>query len=110
MKIRKGDKVKVISGKDRGKISQVLKVLKDANKVVVEGVHVVKKNVKPGKVGEQGGIVEMEKPIDVSNVMFYNESLGKAVRIGFKFIDGKKYRICKKSGEVLDLKKEKDVK
>lgn len=105
MKIKKGDKVKVISGKDNGKISVVLKVLNDKNKVVVEGVNKVKKHIKPGKANEQGGVIEFEKPIDTSNVMFYNESLGKAVRIGYKFIDGKKYRVCKKSGEVLDLKK-----
>jgi large subunit ribosomal protein L24 len=105
MKIKTGDKVKVISGKDNGKISVVLKVLNAKNKVVVEGVNKVKKHIKPGKGNEQGGIIELEKPIDVSNVMFYNESLGKAVRIGYKFIDGKKYRVCKKTGDVLDLKK-----
>lgn len=104
MKIRKGDKVKVIAGKDKGKIGEVLKVIKAENKVVVEGVNKVKKHIKPGQLNEEGGIVELEKPIDVSNVMFYNEKLGEAVRVGYKFIEGKKFRVCKKSGDVLDLK------
>ena len=91
MKIRKDDKVKIISGKDRGKISKVLKVLKNENKVVVEGVNVVKKHVKPGV-------------IDVSNVMYYHEQSKEAVKVGYKIIDGKKYRISKKTGEILDKK------
>ncbi len=111
MKIRVNDAVKVISGKDKGKISSVLKVLKTENKVVVEGVSIVKKHIKPGQASEKGGIIELEKPIDVSNVMYYNESLGKAVRIGYKFVDGKKIRICKKSGKTLDsVKGIKEVK
>ncbi len=101
MKIKKGDKVKVISGKDKGKVSVVLKVLKVKNKVVVEGVNVAKKHVKPGAVSKEGGIIRIEKPIDVSNVMYYDEKAKKTVRIGYKLIDGKKKRINKKSGEVL---------
>jgi len=104
MKIKKGDKVKVISGKDRGKVASVLKVLPDKNKIVVEGVGVVKKHVKPGAVSKEGGIVSVEKPIDVSNVMYYDEKSKKTVRIGYKVIDGKKYRISKKTGDVLDKK------
>jgi large subunit ribosomal protein L24 len=103
MKIRTGDKVKVITGKDKGKVGEVLKVLKDKNKVVVEGVNKVKKHIKPGQLNEEGGIVELEKPIDVSNVMYFNDKLKKAVRIGYKFIDGKKHRVCKKTGDALDL-------
>ncbi|MBN1162271.1 50S ribosomal protein L24 [Patescibacteria group bacterium] len=101
MKIRKGDKVKIITGKDRGKVGTVLKVLKDKHKVLVEGVNVVRKHVKPGSVSKEGGIVNIEKPLDVSNVMFFNEKLNQGVRLGCKIIDGKKYRICKKSGEVV---------
>lgn len=101
MKVKKGDKVKIISGKDKGKVGAILKVLPENNKVLVEGVNVVKKHVKPGSVSKEGGIVSIEKPVDVSNVMFFNEKLNRAVKLGYKVIDGKKYRICKKSGEVV---------
>ena len=104
MKIRKDDKVKIISGKDRGKISKVLKVLKNENKVVVEGVNVVKKHVKPGVISKEGGIVSIEKPIDVSNVMYYDDSSKKVVKVGYKLVDGKKYRVSKETGEILDKK------
>lgn len=104
MKIKKGDKVKVISGKDRGKISSVLKVLKSDNKIVVEGVNIVKKHLKPGKVSKEGGIISIEKPVSVSSVMYYEEKSKGVTRIGYKYIDGKKYRVSKKSGEVLDKK------
>ena len=101
MKLNKGDKVKVISGKDKGKISTILKVLKEEGKIVVEGVGVVKKHVKPGTVSKEGGIVRIEKPIDASNVMFYDESSKKTARIGYKITDGKKYRVNKRTGEVI---------
>lgn len=104
MKIRKDDKVKIISGKDRGKVSKVLKVLKEKNKIVVEGVNVVKKHVKPGAVTKEGGIISIEKPIDVSNAMYYDESSKKAVKVGYKIIDGKKYRVSKKTGDMIDKK------
>jgi large subunit ribosomal protein L24 len=104
MKIKKGDKVKVISGKDKGKIAAVLKVLTERNKIVVEGVGIVKKHVKPGTVSKEGGIVSVEKAIDVSNVMYYDEKTKKTTRIGYKLIEGKKYRINKKTGDILDKK------
>jgi large subunit ribosomal protein L24 len=104
MKIKEGDKVKVISGKDRGKTSTVLKVLKSENKIVVEGVNLVKRHVKPGTVSKEGGIISIEKPIDVSNVMYYDEPSKQTTRIGYKVIDGKKYRISKKTGDILDKK------
>ncbi|MBP8960848.1 50S ribosomal protein L24 [Patescibacteria group bacterium] len=107
MRIRSGDKVKVIAGKDKGKVSKVLRVLNKENQVVVEGVNLVKKNIKRNQNNEKGGIIEMEKPIDVSNVMYYNESLGKAIRVGYKQVNGKKIRICKKTGEALDNKENK---
>lgn len=100
MKIRKSDKVKVILGKDAGKQGKVLMVLKEANKVVVEDVNVVKRHVKPGAVSKEGGIVKIEKPISVSNVMLICEKCGKAVRVGFSIAGSKKYRVCKKCGEV----------
>lgn len=102
MKIKKGDKVKVMTGKDKGKIGPVLRVLPDQNKIVVEGVNVVKKHIKPGTVSEEGGIVSIEKPINVSNVMYFDEKLNAPTRLGTKIIDGKKYRVSKKSGEVLE--------
>ena len=73
-------------------------------KVLVEKVNLVKKHVKPGSVSKEGGIVTIEKPINVSNVMYYNAKLNRPVRVGFKVVEGKKYRICKVSGDVLDTK------
>lgn len=105
MKIHKGDKVKVISGKNRGKVSTVLKVLPKINKIVVEGVNVVKKHVKPSKMSKEGGIVSIEKPIDVSNVLYFDEKINKATRISYKVVDNKKYRVSKKSGEIIEEKK-----
>jgi large subunit ribosomal protein L24 len=100
MKIRKDDKVKILSGKDAGKQGKVLMVLKDAQKVVVEGVNIAKRHVKPGKISKEGGIIKIEKPISASNVMLICEKCGKAVRIGFSTVGDKKFRICKKCGEV----------
>ncbi len=104
MRLKKDDKVKVISGKDRGKIAKILKVLKSDKKVVVEGTNMVKKHVKPGTVSKEGGIISIEKPIDISNVMYYDEKSKKTVRVGYKLVDGKKYRVDRKTGEVLDKK------
>jgi large subunit ribosomal protein L24 len=101
MKIRTGDKVKIIAGKDKGKVSKVLRVFKEKDKVLVEGVNMVKKHIKPGKGVEKGGIANIEKPIHVSNVMCFDEKANQAVRIGYKIIDGKKYRISRKSGDVI---------
>lgn len=100
MKIRKDDKVKILVGKDRGKQGKVLMVLKDTDKIVVEGINVVKRHIKPGKVSKEGGIIKIEKPVSVSNVMLVCEKCGKAVRLGFSIAGGKKYRVCKKCGEV----------
>src|SRR4030042_2287595 len=99
MKIIKGDKVKVIAGKNKGKIGTVLKALPKEGKIIVEGVNVVKKHVKPGKFSKEGGIISVEKPINVSNVMYYSEKEKRAVREGYKVEGGKKFRISKKSGE-----------
>jgi len=107
MKIKKDDKVKVIAGKDKGKTGKVLKVFLSKGKVVVEGVNIIKKAVKPGKVSKEGGIISMEKPVNVSNVMLVDQKSGDPVRVGYKIIDGKKYRINKKSGEVIEVKKGK---
>ncbi len=99
MKIHKGDTVLIISGKDRGKKGKVLKALPKERKVVVEGVNLIKKHQKPKKSGEKGQIVEMASPIDVSNVKLLCPKCKKPVRVGYKIIDDKKYRICKKCGK-----------
>jgi len=102
MKMKKNDRVIVISGKDKGKQGPVLKVFKHKNKVLVEGVNKVKKHVKPDTVSKEGGIVSIEKPIHISNVMYYSEKENRPVRLGYKFIKGKKHRISKKSGKSVD--------
>jgi large subunit ribosomal protein L24 len=100
-KIKKNDDVIIIAGKDKGARGSVLRVLED--KLLVSGVNKVKKHQKPNPVkGESGGIVEMEKPIHVSNVAIYNASTKKADRIGVKYLeDGRKVRVFKSSGEVI---------
>ena len=97
-KIRKDDMVKVIAGKDKDKTGKVLSV-KDG-KVIVEGVNVVKKHTKPNQMNQNGGIVEKEAAIDVSNVMLLVD--GKATRVGFEVKDGKKVRVAKATGKVID--------
>ncbi len=103
-KIRKGDEVIVIAGKDKGKRGTVSSVLTDDASVIVDSINVVKKHQKPNPAaGAAGGIVEMEKPLDVSNVAIYNPATGKADRVGFKTLeDGRKVRYFKSNGEVLD--------
>ncbi|SET35383.1 50S ribosomal protein L24 [[Clostridium] polysaccharolyticum] len=98
MKIKKGDMVKVIAGKDKGKEGKVLSV-KDG-KVVVEGINQVTKHAKPSQANPQGGIIKKEAAIDISNVMYSLK--GKATRIGFKIDGDKKVRVAKATGEVID--------
>src|SRR3989344_1455352 len=95
------DKDKIITGKEKGKEGKVLAVYQLKNKVLVEGVNKVKKHVKPGPVSKEGGIVVIEKPIDVSNVMYIDSNSGNPVRVGYKIVEGQKYRINKKSGEII---------
>ena len=97
-KIKKGDTVKVITGKDKGKEGKVLFV-KDG-KVLVEGVNTVTKHTKPSQANPQGGIIQKEAAIDISNVMYVNK--GKTTRVGFKLDGGKKVRYAKATGEVID--------
>jgi large subunit ribosomal protein L24 len=100
-KIRKNDEVIVLAGKDKGKRGAV-KQRVDANYVVVEGVNVAKKATKPNPMtGITGGIVDKLMPIHVSNVALFNAATGKADRVGFKDVDGKKVRVYKSSGEVV---------
>lgn len=99
--VKKGDKVTVISGKDKGKIGEITKVFTSKGKVVVEGVNIVTKHVKPSQSNPQGGIIKQSNPIFSSNVMVYDEKSGRPVRTGKKIIDGKKVRYSKVSGEIL---------
>ena len=99
-KIKKGDTVKVIAGKDNGKEGKVLSVDAKNNKIVVEGVNVIKKHTKPSVANQNGGIITKEAPIDASNVMYVHK--GKATRVGFKMENDKKVRFAKTTGEVID--------
>ena len=101
-RIRKGDEVIVISGRDKGKKGSVLKVLTDQNRVLVAGVHMVKRHQRQTQT-EQGGIAEKEASIHVSNVALLDPDGGEATRVGFRSLeDGRKVRYAKRSGEVID--------
>ncbi len=104
-KIRKGDDVIVMVGKDSGKRGNVLKVLPEVDKLVVENVNIVKKHTKPNpQAGVPGGIVEKEMPIHASNVMLYNPQTKKGDRVGFRTLgDGRKVRVFKSNDEVVDV-------
>lgn len=97
MKIHKGDTVQVITGKDRGKTGKVLDIRRPERKLIVEKVHVIKKHKKQtGDQKDPGGIIEMEAPIDLSNVMLVCPSCQETTRVGYKKTDDKKVRVCKK--------------
>ena len=100
MKIKKGDTVKVIAGRDKGKEGKVLAVNAAEGKVLVEGVNMVTKHMKPSQANQNGGIVEKEAPIDASNVMLMFK--GQPTRVGFKMDGDKKVRFAKKTGDVID--------
>ena len=102
MNFKTGDKVVVIAGKDKGKEGKITKVLRNENKIVIEGVNVVKKQVKPNGQAA-GSIVEMEAPINASNAMIVDPKTGKASRIGHTIDkNGKKVRVAKKSNSIID--------
>ncbi|QTA38692.1 50S ribosomal protein L24 [Thermosipho ferrireducens] len=102
-KIKKGDTVQVLSGKDKGKVGEVIAVIPKEDKVIVRGVNVVKRHQRPNPQLRQGGIIEKEAPIYVSKVALVCPDCGKPTRVGFKFLeDGTKVRYCKKCGEVID--------
>jgi len=100
LKIKKGDTVKVITGKDKGKEGKVISVDVQKGKVVVEGVNMITKHSKPSQANPNGGIVQKEAAIDSSNVMLVVG--GKATRVGFEVKDGKKVRVAKATGAVID--------
>jgi large subunit ribosomal protein L24 len=101
--VKKDDNVIVITGKDKGKRGRIIAAYPRLNKVLVEGVNIVKRHSKPSQANPQGGIIEKEAPIHVSNVMLIDPKSNKPTRVGYKVLDnGKKVRIAKKSGEVID--------
>ena len=106
MKIKTGDTVKVISGHYKGTVSEVKAVDPKNNQVVVEGVNMIKKSLKPSQQNPEGGVIEKEAPIDASNVMLYDKKAKSVSRVGYKLEDGKKTRVFKKSGaEIKEAKK-----
>jgi large subunit ribosomal protein L24 len=103
MHVRKGDTVQVISGRDKGKVGEILKAIPKASKVIVKGVNVKTKHLKPQQEGESGKIVNFEAPIHSSNVMLYSNKEKVASRICYTFTeDGRKVRMLKKTGEIID--------
>ncbi|WP_379971399.1 50S ribosomal protein L24 [Ectobacillus sp. sgz5001026] len=102
MHVKKGDKVQVITGKDKGKQGVILAAFPKQNRVIVEGVNIVKKHSKPSQMNPQGGIQTKEAPIHVSNVMPLDPKTGEPTRVGYKEVDGQKVRVAVKSGESLD--------
>jgi large subunit ribosomal protein L24 len=102
LKIKKGDKVVVITGRDKGKSGEVLRVLREENRVLVQGVNMVKRHTRPG-AGQAGGIVEKEAAIHISNVAHIDPKSSKPTRVGYKELEGgRKVRVARRSGEVLD--------
>jgi large subunit ribosomal protein L24 len=103
MHVKKGDTVQVISGRDKGKVAEIVQVIPKSSKVVVKGVNVKTKHVKPQQEGESGQIVTFEAPIHSSNVMLYSTKEKVASRVAYTFTeDGRKVRMLKKTGEIID--------
>lgn len=108
--VKKGDKVLVITGKDKGKTADVVEVSLKTGKVLVDGVNVVTKHQKPKSQQDKGGIIKKSAPIDASNVMVVCPECGKATRVAHKELNGKNVRICKKCGATLDKEHAKEAK
>lgn len=101
LKIKKGDNVIVISGRDKGRSGEVLRVFPEERRLIVQGVHMARRHTKP-RMGDPGGIVDKELTIHISNVAHVDPGSGKATRIGYQVIGGKKLRVARRSGEVID--------
>ncbi|MBU1102893.1 50S ribosomal protein L24 [Patescibacteria group bacterium] len=99
MKIKKNDQVLITSGKDKGKKGKVLEVFTSANKVTIENINLIKKHRRPRRQGEKGQVVQIVKPVHVSNVKLICPKCGEAVRTGYKITETEKFRICKKCGQ-----------
>ena len=103
MKIKKGDKVVVLTGRSKGKVGEVLNVLPSEGKAVVQGVNVAKRHTRPSQMS-QGGILDKELPIELSNLALVDPKTNKPTRVGFKTLeDGRKVRVARRSGEVIDV-------
>ncbi|MGO4960349.1 50S ribosomal protein L24 [Jeotgalibaca porci] len=102
MHVKTGDKVKIITGKDKGKEGVVLKTLPKKDRVIVEGINIVKKHRKASQTNVTGGILEEEASVHVSNVMLIDPKTGEPTKVGYKVEDGKKVRFAKKTGELID--------
>ncbi|MBZ0325107.1 MAG: 50S ribosomal protein L24 [Alphaproteobacteria bacterium] len=101
-RIRKGDRVIAIAGKDKGRVGEVLRVLRDEDRVIVQGLNMVKRHTRPSQT-EPGGIVEKEAPLHLSNVAHVDPDGGKPTRVGIKILDdGRKVRVARRSGDVID--------
>jgi len=101
--VRKNDLIQVIAGKDKGKRGKVIRVIPKTHRILVEKINLVKRHTKPGRVSQQGGILERENPLHVSNVQVVCAKCDKAVRTGRSFLaDGRKVRVCKTCGEIID--------
>jgi large subunit ribosomal protein L24 len=100
-KVKKGDRVVVITGRDKGRRGEILSVLREENRVLVQGVNLVKRHTRP-QPGNPGGIVEKEAPIHVSNVAHIDPKSDKPTRVGYKTVDGRKLRVARRSGEAID--------
>jgi len=100
-KLRKEDLVQVVAGKDQGKQGKILRIDHEKGRVIVSGINMVKKAMKKKSQTDRGGIVEIEAPLHISNVMIVCKKCNKPVRAGYKIIDGQKKRVCRKCGEVL---------
>jgi large subunit ribosomal protein L24 len=102
MKIKTNDKVKILSGKDKGKEGKVIQVFLSAGKVVVEGVNVMKKHLRTRKSGEKGQVIELSAPLAVGKVALICPKCNSTVRVGYKFEAGAKKRVCRKCKELID--------
>ena len=103
MKIRKGDTVQVMSGADAGKVGRVIKVYLDTDRILVEGINIVKKHSRPSQDNPQGGIIEKEASIHVSNTLLLNTDGKTPTKVGYKILeDGRKVRVAKNTGEVIN--------
>ena len=103
MKIKKGDQILVIAGRDKGKRGRVTEVIKSKDRVLVEGIGIIKKATRPNpSAGIQGGIIEKEAPIHASNVMLIEPGTGNPTRVGYKVVEGKKVRVSRKTGAVIE--------
>lgn len=100
-KIKKGDEVVMISGRDKGKKGKILKIISKSNRVVVDGLNLIKKHKKPTRQGEKGEVVQLPRMVDISNIALYCSHCGRSVKVGYRQSGDKKIRICRKCHEAI---------